>query len=102
MGQLFCLAVFEFIHLFGVLEFKLRFDIVICGEDTIHVLFSLLLSFKKAQLSPVDLVFEARNFILQVSVLAGEEVFVLVQKINLASKALVVPFNIDFRLLSAT
>lgn len=94
MGQLFGLAVFELLHFFGVLEFKLRFNIVVCGEDTIHVLFSLLLSLKEAQLGPVKLILETRNFVLQVSVLTGEEILVLIKKVNLASKALVVPLNI--------
>ena len=81
--------------------FKLRLDVVVGRQDTVHVLLGLFLGFKKTQLGPVDLVFQAGNFLLKVSVLSGQEILILIQKIDLAPKSIIVSIDVVLGLASS-
>ena len=98
--KLFGLSILQFFHLTAVLSFKLRFHIIIGGKDSIHVLFSLFLGIKEAHLSPIDFILEPCHFLLQIGVFTRQEVFVLVEKVNLAAKPIAMPLTISFALLA--
>lgn len=66
MRQLFLLPFFQFINFLGVRQFELGFNVVVRGQDTIHILLSLFLCIQKAKFSPVKLIFCAFELILEV------------------------------------
>ena len=100
--QFLRLTVLQLLHFTTVLRLELRLDIVIGRENPIHVLLRLFLGVEKAELRPIDLILEPCNLFLQVRVLSAQEVFVLVEKINLAAKAFVVPLTVSLALLAPT
>lgn len=94
MIHFFVLAVLQLLELLRVLHFELGFDVVVGGEDPIHVLLCLLLGLKQTHLGPIDLVLETGHLLLKVGVLSGEEVFVLVKQVDLPPEPLVMAFNV--------
>jgi len=64
MLQFFVLAVLQIVHLAGILLLKLRLDVVVGGQDAIHVLLSLLLGLKQAHLGAVHFIFESCYLVL--------------------------------------
>lgn len=93
------LTVLELLDLFRVLGLKLGLDIIVGGEDSIHVLFSLFLGIEEAELGSVNFVFETLDFLLKIGVLTAQEVLVLVEQVDLSAKTLVTSLNIDLGLL---
>jgi len=97
--EFFGLAVLQILDLVGVLVFKLRFDVIVGIQDSVHVLFSLLFGVKEALFESVDLVIHALDLVFEICVLAVEEGFVLLQQVDLAAEAFIASFDFVLGLL---
>jgi len=97
--EFFGLAVLQILDLVGVLVFKLRFDVIVGIQDSVHVLFSLLFGVKEALFKSVDLVIHALDLVFEICVLAVEEGFVLLQQVDLAAEAFIASFDFVLGLL---
>ena len=97
--ELLCIAVLQLLDFFRVLGFKLRLDVLVGRQDTVHVLFSLLLRIQKTELRPIHLVLETLDLLFKVSVFTAQEVLVLVEQVNFSLQALVTSLYIKLGFL---
>ena len=96
------MTILHVLYFLGILGFELRFDVLICRQDLIHIFVSLFLCIQKAQLSSIDLVFQALNLLLKISIFTAQETLILVEQINLTSQTFITSFNIEFSFLEST
>jgi hypothetical protein len=84
--QVLGIPVLEVLHFIGVLLVEFEFQVIICVQNSVHVLLCLLLRLKKRLLSSIKFILKSLHLFFKNSVFSLQESFVLAHHVDFSSQ----------------